>query len=670
MSIENANQRKERQTSSQPRAGRGVGLNLLRRLLPSTLLARHSAAHSPRAFLRAFSWLFAASLRRLHLSTFLVHQSAVPAAVGACRLVAVEGRRLGAFSTATFAAFLSLYASAHSAEIDFHRDVLPLLREHCIDCHGPESAESNLRLNSLFGALRGGDSGERVIVPGASDQSHLIELVTNEDPDQRMPPDSPRLSDQQLDILRSWIDQASLWRAAEAELASQKTDHWSFQPLMRPPAPTANAARPIDAFIQATLDDRGLSMSNAATRRRLIRRLYLVMHGLPPTPQQVQRFLTDQRPSAWELLVDEVLESPRYGERWAAHWLDLVRFAETHGFETNRERPNAWHYRDWVINAFNEDKPYDQFIVEQIAGDAVEADVATGFLVAGPYDLVKGQDAQLQLVQRQDELADIINTTGTAFLGLTLGCARCHNHKFDPIPQTDYYAMQAVFAGVNHADRAIPLSPDTRRTIASLDGEIAKLEQDLAKFTRIGKGGDEAATVQRRAAVNAKQNVERLAPVTVRYVRFTVNATSGGQPCIDELEVFAGKTNVALAGTGAKPSSSGDFVHPLHKLEHINDGQYGNSRSWISAQDSGGWVQIELPEPMEIDQIVWGRDRQGQYGDRLATDYRIEASIDGAQWQLLASSADRIPFQTVAPRHHLTTSLHFQPTKPNQDVRS
>ncbi len=191
----------------------------------------------------------------------------------------------------------------------------------------------------------------------------------------------------------------------------------------------------IDAFISDSLVKSNLRFSEQANRRTLIRRLFLVMHGLPPAPDDVETFVSDDRPDAWERLVDKVLASSRYGERMATMWLDLVRFGETNGFETNRERPNAYPFRDWVINAFNEDKAYDRFVKEQLAGDALGEPTGTGFLVAGPNDIVKGQDALLGLMQRQDELADIINATGTAFLGLTTGCARCHNHKFDPITQ-------------------------------------------------------------------------------------------------------------------------------------------------------------------------------------------------------------------------------------------
>lgn len=503
-----------------------------------------------------------------------------------------------------------------------------------------------LRLDSMFGALQGGSSGEKTIHPGSSEKSYLFELITDKNPAQRMPPDADPLPKEQIEIIRQWINDADQWEAAKRKLAEQKVDHWSFRPIVTPDIPDVGKTHAIDAFVIARLQSAKLAMSDQAKRPRLIRRLFMVMHGLPPTPEQVAAFVADKRVDAWPRLVDEVLSSPRYGERWGQHWLDLARFGETTGFETNRERPNAWHYRDWVIDAFNTDKPYDQFVIEQIAGDAIGADIGTSFLVAGPNDIVKSSDPNLTKTQRQDELADIINTTSTAFLGLTVGCARCHNHKFDAISQTDYYAMQAVFAGVNHAERSLPLSEENRRQVDLLTAEIGALTRQLKKFVL-------ADNPELREAVNSKQNVETFDPIATRYVRFTITATSGGQPCIDELEIYSGRKNVALASAGATPSSSGDFVHLLHKLSQINDGRHGNENSWISSVVSGGWVQIQLAKVQTIDRIVWQRDRTARFTDRLATDYQIDSSTDGEKWTTIADSANRKPYKknSSAPQY-------------------
>mgnify|MGYP002402397652 CR=1 FL=1 len=562
-----------------------------------------------------------------------------------------------------------LASATRGGEIDYQQEVLPLLQQYCVDCHGPDVAEANLRLDSVLGSLRGGDSGEAAIVPGASEQSYLITRVRHADPSKRMPPDSPPLEADEIAVLQAWIDDASAWSAAQAELAEQKVQHWAFEPLSRPQPPPGDL-HPVDAFVDAKLAEVGLQRSAPANRRMLIRRLYLVMHGLPPTPEQVETFVNDREEPAWPKLIEQVLNSEHYGERWATHWLDLVRFGESTGFETNRERPHAWRYRDWVIEAFNRDKPYDQFIVEQLAGDAVGADIGTGFLVAGPHDLVKGENPELQQMQRQDELADIINTTGTAFLGLSLGCARCHNHKFDPVSQSDYYALQAVFAGVEHGDRALPPQPSTWAQLAELDEEIAQLQQQLVSFAvppadrspeRTGTRGEATAAerLRLRPAVTAQLNTETFPPTAVRYVRFTIEAAHHGEPCIDEWEIFAGEENVALASRGAVASSSGDFVHPLHQLSQIHDGRYGNEYSWIARDPRDAWVQIELPEVHTVDAIRWGRDRTGQYRDRVANEYRIEGSLDGERWTLLATSASRLTYHPEHPINREDASAFF-----------
>ena len=528
---------------------------------------------------------------------------------------------------------------AEQRPVDYVRDVQPLFRRHCLECHGPTTQESDFRVDVRSKLLQGGDFGEPAIVPGKSGESPLVILVRGDNPDLIMPPDEDRLTEGEVSLLRAWIDQGAKMPDDAGTVLT--TDHWSFQPIERPLVAKIDGqviANPIDAFVRARLHAAGLGSSPEVDRATLIRRLYLIMHGLPPTPAQIEQFVTDPGERAYGRLVECVLESPHYGERWAQHWLDLVRFGETHGFETNRERPNAWHYRDYVIQALNEDKPYDEFIKEQIAGDAFGADAATGFLVAGPYDLVKGQDPMLALVQRQDELADIINTTGTAFLGLTLGCARCHSHKFDPITQRDYYSIQAIFAGVQHADRAMPLAPESKEELAAATIRVAALRDQIQRWM---------AEHGFRTAVNPSHNVEAFAPTPTRFVRFTVQATNASQPCLDELEIFAGEKNVALAELGAKASCSSSLPgYEIHKLEHVNDGKYGNGRSWISNEAGVGWVEIELPRVETIDRIEWARDREGRYKDRLATQYKIEAAVEPGHWKPIASSDDRLPYAT------------------------
>jgi hypothetical protein len=545
--------------------------------------------------------------------------------------------------------------------IDFTRDIRPIIAARCLTCHGPEKQRSGLRLDRKEDALRGGDSGA-VIVPAKSADSPLIRKVTSTDPQERMPPKGAPLMPGQLDLLRRWIDQGAPW----PETGDAGGVHWSLRPVVRPPVPEIRNPKfairnPIDAFVLAKLQAAGLSPSPEADRRTLIRRVTFDLTGLPPTPEEVEAWLSDTSPGAYERLVDRLLASPAYGERWARHWLDVVRFAESDGFETNLHRPSAWPYRDYVIRAFNGDKPYDRFITEQLAGDALGADAATGFLVAGAYDKVKSPDIALTLQQRADELHDMVSTAGSTFLGLTVGCARCHNHKFDPIAQADYYALKAVFAGVQHGERPVEPPAEARQRLAraaELRGELATVEAALEDAEPLAQPD---GPVGRRPPVNARRNAERFEPVTAKFVRFTVLATTDAEPCIDELEVFTagpGRRNVAPASLGTKATASGTYPgSDLHKLEHINDGRYGNGRSWISNERGRGWVQLELPEPALIDRIVWGRDREGKYKDRLATRYRIEVATEPGAWAVVASSDDRQPYGTPTKRDGQTGAL-------------
>ncbi len=287
-----------------------------------------------------------------------------------------------------------------------------------------------------------------------------------------------------------------------------KRDHWAFKPVARPPRPrVANRLwihNAIDVFILARLEKEGLTPSPEADRATLIRRLKFNLLGLPPTPEEVDAFVGDKSADAYERLVERCLASPQYGERWARHWLDVVRFAESNGFEMNQPRPNAWPYRDWVIRALNDDKPYDRFVAEQIAGDALGADVATGFLVAGPWDQVKSPDAGLTAQQRADELHDMVSTTGSTFLGLTVGCARCHDHKFDPISMTDYYGLKAVFAGVQHGERALNTldAEQRRKETAELRRQLGRVATELEALEPLAQPDGPAG---RRPPVNPRE---------------------------------------------------------------------------------------------------------------------------------------------------------------------
>ncbi|MGC8639014.1 MAG: DUF1553 domain-containing protein [Isosphaeraceae bacterium] len=532
--------------------------------------------------------------------------------------------------------------------------VRKILSESCVRCHNADQKKGGLDLSRRATALRGGESGE-VIVPGKVDESLLFDKVAEGE----MPPRS-RLAAPQVETIRTWIASGAHYHAEPVTPPRAGPDWWSLQSIRQPPVPSTTGPdaswvrTPIDAFILARLREKGLSPAPEADRRTLIRRVSFDLLGLPPAPEDVERFVKDPDPRAYENLVDRLLASPRHGERWGRHWLDVVRFGESEGYETNMPRLNAWPYRDYVIDAFNRDTPLPRFVLEQLAGDALEGSpwltqAATGFLVGGTHDIVGNQTVEGMRQQRVDDLDDIITATATAFLGLTVNCGKCHDHKFDPITQKDYYGLQAVFAGVNHGSRPIAVADsESRRAEArAVAAELARIEPRLDEFEPPAHPDTDAAA---RSMVNFRRNVERFAPVPARLARMTILATSNQtEPCIDEFEVFTSgdaPRNVALASAGGKASASSEYPGAaIHQIAHLNDGRLGNSQSWISRVPGKGTLIIEWPKTATIDRIVWGRDREGQYSDRLATEYYIEVALEPGQWHVVASSIDRVPFR-------------------------
>lgn len=565
---------------------------------------------------------------------------------------------------------------ASGRTLDFAKDIQPIFMANCLTCHGPEKQKGGYRVDVKDVALKGGDNYAPSIRPGKSAESPLIHFVAGLVEDMVMPQKGGLLTPEQIGLLRAWIDQGAEW----PDDGKVKEVHWSLQPVTRPAIPGTGAKTssrsPIDAFIVARLQKEKLKLSPEADRRTLIRRLSFDLIGLPPTPEEVTAFLADKKSDAYERLVERLLASPRHGERWARHWLDVVRFAETTGFEVNTPRNNAWPYRDYVIRAFNEDKPYDQFIREQLAGDLFGEDAATGFLVGGANDQVKSPDIVLTSQQRADELHDMVATTGSAFLGLTIGCARCHNHKFDPIPQTDYFAVKAVFAGVQHGERRLQ-TPDYEARVKEaerLRQRVTRIEGQLTQFEPLA---NPLATNQpARPAVHPRLNVERFAPVAAQRLRFTISETTGLEPCLDELEVYTvgqedqTPRNVALASAGAKATASSVYPNSaIHKLEHINDGKVGNDRSWISSETSKGWVELAFPETVTINKVVWGRDREEKFKDRLATNYRIEVASGTNDWQVVAASVDRlkyVPGEKFKPSYRTADLTEAETARLNQ----
>lgn len=554
---------------------------------------------------------------------------------------------------------------AYCREIDFVHDVRPIFEDHCYDCHGPGKQKSGLRLDVKSAALKGGEYHRPTIVRGESGKSHLIQFVKGEVEDMQMPPKGERLTKEEISILSAWIDQGAVWpNGVDAVELKDPRDHWSFHPPRRVEPPAARQSdwpkNEIDSFVLHRLEQEGLSPSPEASKIDWLRRVYFDLVGLPPSPEKVEAFLANESGNTYAEVVDELLASPRYGERWAQHWLDVVRYADTHGFEVNTPRPNAWPYRDYVIEAFNKDTPYDRFILEQLAGDTVGRDAATGFLVTAAALLPGqiGKDDASKRLARQDELGETVTNVGEAFLGLSVGCAKCHDHKFDPMTTQEYYSLQAFFAGVDYGERAVE-DPAAEEEARALREKLAPVERKLTEL--VPAVGSRVPRPGIRAAIN----IDRFVPVETNAVRFTILSTNKLEPCIDELEVFTEEgINVALHSQGAKTKFSGSRQSAnRHQEQFINDGLYGNSHSWMSNEVGKGWVEVSLPDKRTINRVTWGRDREGKFQDRLALTYTIEVRDGEGNWRKVADHTDRANYDPDDKSRDILTDVEDLPTE-------
>ncbi|MCA9041845.1 MAG: DUF1549 domain-containing protein, partial [Planctomycetaceae bacterium] len=380
-------------------------------------------------------------------------------------------------------------------EIDFARDIKPIFEKHCLQCHGTDAQEGGFRLDVKTNALNGGDTG-KAILPKESGTSPLIERVAGVVPEMMMPPEGEEpLTKEQIGLLRAWIDQGATW--PDSESGTVEIDHWAFKPITRPELPEVNhkewVKNEIDHFILSKLESKELLPSPEADRYTLIRRLYLDLIGLAPTPEEVEAFVNDPSPDAYEKVVDHLLASPHFGERWGRHWLDMARYADSDGYEKDNPRPNAWRYRDWVINAINEDMPYDQFTREQLAGDLIDnatkmQQLATAFHRQTLTNTEGGTD---QEQWRVEAVFDRVETTGSIWLGLTIGCARCHSHKYDPIAQREYYELFAFF---NNGDETTTEVPRSEEAIQKYEANMADYNQKVAALEAEVKQAREEAT--------------------------------------------------------------------------------------------------------------------------------------------------------------------------------
>ena len=473
-----------------------------------------------------------------------------------------------------------------AADAQFRKSVAPVLQRRCVGCHSGKEAKGGLNLSTFLLATKGGDSG-KAIIPGQPDKSLLLQYISGKEPS--MPKGGKPLAPMEVAAIRHWIKSGAKWPKGLV-LKDGRLDWWSFLPLKKAAVPRFEqkaqrwVCNPIDAFVLRKLRSVKLSPSPEADRRTLIRRLTFDLHGLPPTPSAVAAFVNDNRPDAYERLVERLLASPRYGERWARHWLDVAHYGDTHGFDKDKRRPHAWPYRDYVIRSFNSDKPYGDFVREQLAGDVIrkgpDGVIATGFIVAGPWDFVGHVELREgttdKKITRNLDRDDMVTNAMTTFTSLTVHCARCHDHKFDPIKQRDYYALQAVFAGIERANRPIDASP----MIAKRRGELIRQRTNLL------------ATQKKIDAAIHKATGPRLPVLDTEIARLKKNAAGKKRP------------------------------------------EYGYHSGISRKQSTVKWVQVDLGKPTAIKRIVLVgcHDDFNNIGAGFGfpVRYRVEVSNDPA----------------------------------------
>lgn len=482
----------------------------------------------------------------------------------------------------------------------FETNVRPVLVEHCQKCHGEKKQWAGLRLDSRAALIQGGDSGA-AISPGKPDDSLLIRAVRHEDENLKMPENS-KLADRQIADLVRWVEMGAPFPETRPGISRNRDpNHWAFQPPAEVAIPSVINRdwinSPIDQFVLAKLEAAGLTPAAKADKRTLIRRVTFDLTGLPPTPAEVEAFVADERTDAYALLIDRLLSSPAYGERWGRHWLDVARYADSNGLDENVAHGNAWRYRDYVVTAFNQDKPFDRFLVEQLAGDLLSAAdesqrhqqlIATGFLTIGPKVLAEVNEAKMKM----DIVDEQLDTVGRVFLGLTLGCARCHDHKFDPIATADYYGLAGIFKSTRTMETYTkvakwhenPLvSPAATAMKAEYDAQLAAKKKAVEEF--VAKA-DKAARDKLAADAKPPEKLETLYPdetkAELAKLREALAAVEKNPPDLPAAMGVAEDTIVDLAiHIRGNPLKLGDVIPrhtpPVVRGPHVT--QFSSSES-------------------------------------------------------------------------------------------
>ena len=569
----------------------------------------------------------------------------------------------------------------------FEQKVRPVLVEHCYSCHSAEAKKlkGGLYLDSKSGWEKGGDSGEPVVVPGKPEASLLIRTVQHLEADKEMPPKKPKLPEAVIADLVTWVKMgAPDPRDGKVEAKRGDKSWWSLQPLRDLKSQMADFKSkditPIDSLITAKLAEKKLTLNPLADPRALIRRMTYDLTGLPPTMEEVNAFVeqsTRDPKSAIQNLIDRLLASPRYGEQWGRHWLDVIRFGESNGFERNFVIDDLHPFRDYVIKSINDDKPFNQFITEHLAGDVIgkdnpQVEVGSAFLVAGPYDDVGNQDIVAQKNIRAATLDDMITATSGAFLGLTINCARCHNHKFDPIPTEDYYRLRSAFEGITHGRRVIATKAERdafEAAMKPLNARLRKLEKERATLDADIEARAKAASAAMkptRPKIDEQGTSETFAPTEARYVKFVIHSLTnahqtttkgkrvgaqGGK--LTEFQVWSAddaNRNVALSSNGTKAegakSATADDFPEAYGPQYCIDGALGEA--WFIGDPAE--LKLTFAKPERINRITFINAR----GDRTINDskvrgatpceYEVQVSLDGKTWTTVASDDGREPW--------------------------
>ncbi len=502
--------------------------------------------------------------------------------------------------------------------------VANLFEKRCVSCHNASEAKGGFAIDSRDAFRAGGESGE-TIVAGRPDKSLLIEMISGEEPE--MPKGADNLSADEIEVIRQWITTGAEWpegrKLKDGSLADK--DWWSLRLLSAVALPASDreiVANPIDLFIEAKLRERRLKASPPADRRTLIRRVAFDLTGLPPTADEVDAFCVDDDPSAYLKLVDRLLDSPRYGERWARHWLDVVHYGETHGYDKDKPRPNAWPYRDYVIRAFNEDKPYNRFIQEQIAGDilfpeSIDGVVALGFIAAGPWDFIGHAEVPESKtdgkIARHLDRDDMISNAISTFQSVTVHCAQCHNHKFDSIPQEDYFALQANFAALDRADRKYFADAVTTRRFHELDSRQQTLAE-RKKAIEKEAAGEELKAIDKKITDAAKK------PVATKPEFGYHSAVSLTQDAIKWVQIDLGRSEVVdqvvLKPTHDTFNNIGaGFGFPLrYRIEISDDPEFKTNNSTVVSNE-----ESDVPSPGTKPQTFAANDSTGRFVRVTAT---------------------------------------------------